>query len=70
MREEECLVDLLQRVISEEVDFGDAYPAASAARAKDMVASFDKDLRKFKDIELYDFAGQVPVRCYSGRTGV
>jgi predicted nucleic acid-binding protein len=55
LEEEECLVDSLQRVISEEVDFGDAYLAASAARAKDMVASFDKDLRKFKDIDLYDF---------------
>ena len=53
--EEECLMDSLQRVISEEVDFGDAYLAASAARAKDMVASFDKDLRKFKDVRLYDF---------------
>ncbi len=53
--EEECLVDSLQRAIAEEVDFGDAYLAASAARAKDMVASFDKDLRKFKDVKLYDF---------------
>lgn len=41
--------------LSEEVDFGGAYLAASAARAKDMVASFDKDLRKFEDIQLYDF---------------
>ena len=42
-------------VIAENVDFGDAYLAAFAARHKDQVASFDRDLKKFKDIKLYDF---------------
>jgi len=56
--EEGCLVDALQRVISEGVDFGDAYLAASAARANDLVASFDRDLKKFKDITLYDLEGK------------
>jgi predicted nucleic-acid-binding protein len=51
---EDCLVDALQRVISEKVDFGDAYLAARAAQAKDLVASFDQDLKSFKDIQLYD----------------
>jgi predicted nucleic acid-binding protein len=50
-----CLADALQRVISENVDFGDAYLAASAATTNDLVASFDRDLRRFKDIKLYDF---------------
>ncbi len=52
--EEGCLVDALQRVISEGVDFGDAYLAASAAGANDLVASFDRDFRRFKDVKLYD----------------
>ena len=52
---EDCLLDALQRVIAENVDFGDAYLAAFAARHKDQVASFDRDLKKFKDIKLYDF---------------
>jgi predicted nucleic acid-binding protein len=51
---EACLVDALQRVVSENVDFGDAYLAATAAHCKEPVASFDADLRTFKDIELYD----------------
>jgi predicted nucleic acid-binding protein len=55
--EEECLVDALQRVISEEVDFGDAYLAASAVGTDDLVASFDRDLRRFKDVQLYDLEG-------------
>jgi predicted nucleic acid-binding protein len=56
--EEECLLDALQRVISEDVDFGDAYLAASAVSAKDLVASFDRDLRRFKDVKLYDLEGK------------
>jgi predicted nucleic acid-binding protein len=51
---EDCLVDALQRVVSENVVFRDAYLAASAAHAKDLVASFDRDLRNFGDIKLYD----------------
>jgi predicted nucleic acid-binding protein len=52
---EDCLLDALQRVITENVDFGDAYLASFAARHKDLVASFDRDLKKFKDIKLYQF---------------
>jgi len=55
---EACLIDALQRVISENVDFGDAYLAATAAGANDIVASFDHDLRKFKDVKLYDLDGK------------
>lgn len=53
---ENCLLDALQRVISENVDFGDAYLAARAIQAKDMVASFDRDMRSFKDLQLYELA--------------
>lgn len=52
---EDCLLDALQRVVAANVDFGDAYLAAFAARHDDPVASFDRDLGKFKDIKLYDF---------------
>jgi predicted nucleic acid-binding protein len=52
---ETCLIDSLQRVVSENVDFGDAYLAATARSTNDLVASFDHDLRKFKDVKLYDF---------------
>ena len=51
---EACLLDALQRVAAENVDFGDAWLAASAAQNQDLVASFDHDLQKFKDIDLYD----------------
>jgi len=51
--QEDCLIETLQKVISENVDFGDACLAASAARAQDLVASFDHDLRKFGDIQIY-----------------
>lgn len=50
---ETCLVDALQSVVSENVDFGDAYLAAFARSRDDLVASFDADLRKFKDVKLY-----------------
>ncbi len=53
---EDCLVDALQRVIAENVDFGDAYLAATASQAKDMVASFDRDMRYFKDLQIYELA--------------
>jgi len=51
--EEDCLIETLRRVISENVDFGDVYLAAGAARSQDLVASFDRDLRKFEDIQIY-----------------
>ncbi|HEY2081238.1 MAG TPA: PIN domain-containing protein [Verrucomicrobiae bacterium] len=55
---EACLVDALQRVLAENVDFGDAYLAAVAHRENDLVASFDRDLKRFKDVKLYDFDGK------------
>ena len=54
---EACLLDALRRVMTENVDFGDAYLAAFAAQHKDLVASFDRDLRKFTDLDLYDLEG-------------
>ena len=55
---EACLLDALQRVLAEKVDFGDAYLAATAASSKDLVASFDRDLRNFKDVQLYELEGK------------
>ena len=52
--QERCLLDSLNRVVAQGVDFGDAYLAASAAESGDQVASFDRDLRRFTDIALYD----------------
>jgi predicted nucleic acid-binding protein len=52
------LLDALQRVIAENVDFGDAFLAANAVARQDSVASFDRDFRKFKDVKLYDFDDQ------------
>jgi len=49
------LLNALERVVAENVDFGDAYLAAFAASRKESVASFDRDLKKFRDIKLYDF---------------
>jgi len=46
---EDCLLDALQRVSAEDVDFGDAYLAAFAAKHKDQIASFDRDFKRFKD---------------------
>jgi len=53
----DCLIDAFKRVIDENVDFGDAYLAAEAAQAGDLIASFDKDFLKFKDIHLHDLEG-------------
>jgi predicted nucleic acid-binding protein len=55
--QEDSLVESLGHVISENVDFGDAWLAATAVRAKNRVASFDRDMRKFKDLQLYDLEG-------------
>ncbi len=44
------VLDTLQRAASANVDFGDAYLAASAAECGESVASFDDDLQIFKDI--------------------
>lgn len=45
------VMDTLQRSAAENVDFGDAYLAATAAERGDIVASFDQDMKVFKDIE-------------------
>ena len=55
---ESCLVNALQRVMRENVDFGDAWLAAFATENQDLVASFDGDLKKFNDVKLYDLAKQ------------
>jgi predicted nucleic acid-binding protein len=43
-------VDALLRVSKANVDFGDAYLAATAARSGDTVASFDSDFTSFPDV--------------------
>jgi predicted nucleic acid-binding protein len=40
----------LQRIIAANVDFGDAYLAATAREAGATVASFDRDFAAFKDV--------------------
>lgn len=42
--------DALQRVIAANVDFGDAYLAATAAASNEAAAAFDGDLDAFTDI--------------------
>lgn len=44
------VLDALQRAAQSNVDFGDAYLAATAAERGDKVASFDQDLQSFNDI--------------------
>jgi predicted nucleic acid-binding protein len=56
--QEDCVIAALEGVISENVDFGDAYLAATASHYNSLVASFDRDMRKFKDIQLYDLEGE------------
>lgn len=45
------VIDTLKRVATANVDFGDAYLAATAAEQGDPVASFDRDLQAFPDIK-------------------
>jgi predicted nucleic acid-binding protein len=51
---EAWVTDALQRIICGNVDFGDAYLAASAVSENEMVASFDRDLQRFKDVRAYN----------------
>jgi predicted nucleic acid-binding protein len=44
------VLDALHRAATANVDFGDAYLAATAAERGDKVASFDEDLQSFDDI--------------------
>lgn len=47
------LLDALNRVRAANVDFGEAWLAASATEAGEAVASFDQDFSKFADVEWY-----------------
>ena len=47
------VLDALDRVIKANVDFGDGYLAATAAKHGDSVASFDADLQIFKDLSIF-----------------
>ncbi len=54
LAEKELLLDALARVEATGVHLVDGYLAALAADTKLPVASFDRDLDKFKDIERYE----------------
>jgi predicted nucleic-acid-binding protein len=47
----DVVTDALKRFASANVDFADAWLAARAAKVGDGVASFDRDLDKFKNIK-------------------
>jgi len=51
MVERRRILDSLARVVSANVDFGDAYLAATAAETGTAVASFDRDLDRFADVK-------------------
>ncbi len=44
------VIDTLRRVIKANVDFGDAYLAATASEKGDQIVSFDDDLKSFNDV--------------------
>lgn len=46
-------LDALQRITANKISFGDAYLAATAVRAKEELASFDKGVAAFKDAKVY-----------------
>jgi predicted nucleic acid-binding protein len=48
------ILDALARVQSANVDFGNAYLAASAAETSTPVASFDRNLDKFPDVTRHE----------------
>lgn len=54
LAERNRVMDALARVQSANVDFGDAYLAASAAETATPVASFDRDLDKFADVARHE----------------
>jgi len=47
------VLDAVDRVERLNVDFGDAYLAATAVETKDLVASFDADFKRFTDLNLH-----------------
>jgi predicted nucleic-acid-binding protein len=46
-------LEALQRITANKVSFGDAYLAATALRAGEELASFDKGVATFKDAKVY-----------------
>jgi predicted nucleic-acid-binding protein len=52
--EEEIVTDALQRFAAFNVDFSDAWLAARSDQLRRPVASFDRDLDKFKDIKRFE----------------
>jgi len=52
--EEESLTDALHRFAAFNVDFSDAWLASRSAQLHRPVASFDRDLDKFKDIKRFE----------------
>jgi len=54
LAEHKRMLDALARVQSANVDFGDAYLAATAAETATPIASFDRDLDKFADVTRHE----------------
>lgn len=52
--EADVIIDALQRFASFNVDFSDAWLAARATQLSHPLASFDRDLDKFKDIKRFE----------------
>jgi len=52
--EEAVVTDALQRFAAFNVDFSDAWLASRSAQLRRPVASFDRDLDKFKDIKRFE----------------
>jgi predicted nucleic acid-binding protein len=57
LAERDRLLDALGRVQSSGVHLVDAYLAALAAETKQPVASFDRDLDRFKDVTRFEPKG-------------
>ena len=51
---ENIVIDALHRFAAYNVDFSDAWLAARSARLHRPVASFDRDLDKFKDVKRFE----------------
>ena len=51
---QESVLDALARFKASNCDFFDCYLAAQASASGVAIASFDKDLKKFEDVNLWD----------------
>lgn len=51
LNERKRVLDALRRVEMANVDFGDAYLAATAAESDTFIMSFDRDLDRFQDVQ-------------------